>query len=259
MVSGFTTTSTSSTGSGPAATNSDNNDGKNANNNANRMARSDSNTEKDTPSSSSSSSSQCIYSQHDDDPTLLFYHFPTTKSTQDEARQVVEQLSTDDDDDDDDSSAANTICITASEQFNGRGTSGRQWIGRKGNTFVTIAIRQSTWMDSSIPLTLLPLKIGSLVATRLHNMLQNCRRQDQNGNDDDDNNERMSSPKVSVKWPNDVLVNREKISGVLILETSTLAHKPSGIMRDKLPSIPPPVICAKPLKRSDFKSSLIIG
>jgi BirA family biotin operon repressor/biotin-[acetyl-CoA-carboxylase] ligase len=132
---------------------------------------------------------------------LIFHHFESTTSTQDEAKIIVEAF--------DKTSTFKTVCVTATEQTNGRGTSGRQWMGARGNTFVTIAIPQSTWMMDlkGIPLTLLPLKIGSLVAHRIQALLTDCHTSTPSAN-------------VSVKWPNDVLVNENKMSGVLIESSS---------------------------------------
>ena len=144
---------------------------------------------------------------HPDDAKLLLYHFESTSSTQDEARLVAEQYVKQNNDDD-----IHAFCVTATEQTSGRGTSGRQWMGARGNTFVTIGIRQATWMEDlkGIPLTLLPLKIGSLVANRVQELLDECKASDDTG----------VAPLVTVKWPNDVLVNEKKISGVLIESSS---------------------------------------
>ena len=144
---------------------------------------------------------------HPDDPGLLLYHFDSTSSTQDEARRVAEENVNREIDD-----KVHAFCVTSTEQTNGRGTSGRMWMGARGNTFVTIGIKQSTWMEGlrSVPLTLLPLRIGSLVASRVQELLDRCKAIDESG----------VAPMVTVKWPNDVLVNEKKISGVLIESSS---------------------------------------
>ena len=91
------------------------------------------------------------------------------------------------------------FAVSASEQNHGRGTSGRDWIGRPGNCFVTACV--PTDSIRSVPVTLLPLKVGTIVASHVHRILR------QNGSADSI---------VKVKWPNDVLVNDKKIAGVLI-------------------------------------------
>ncbi len=176
------------------------------------------------------SSSLLTVDFHPDDRRLLLYHFESTTSTQDEAKMIAESLSLGP------SKAAaspqkkndldhdvQTFCVTATSQSLGRGTSGRQWMGAPGNVFVTIGIPIKTWMglrDSdggrgrTVPLTLLPLRIGDLVASRVQAVLdEECgamttTRQAMPPD--------SSPPMVTVKWPNDVLVDDRKISGTLI-------------------------------------------
>lgn len=62
--------------------------------------------------------------------------------------------------------------------------------------FLTMAV---PCKDLRIPLTLLPLQIGCILAQEIIDLLQ-------------DNKDAS----VKVKWPNDVLVNEKKIAGVLI-------------------------------------------
>lgn len=127
---------------------------------------------------------------------LSLFHFDQTGSTQDEAKRIVVQEA--------DADLQPVVCVTATEQYNGRGTSGRIWMGARGNTFVTIGIRQSAWMNTKLPLTLLPLQIGTIVAQQVSRLVGNC---------EFSNN---MQPFVTIKWPNDVLVDHQKIAGVLI-------------------------------------------
>ena len=124
-----------------------------------------------------------------DEPGFFWDHLTSVGSTQDEAR---ERLGADGGGD------PQHIAISASEQSKGRGTSGRDWIGRRGNTFVSICVPSDNL--SFIPITLLPLKVGSIVADQVGRRLK----------------EGESAAKVSVKWPNDVLVDDRKIAGILI-------------------------------------------
>jgi BirA family biotin operon repressor/biotin-[acetyl-CoA-carboxylase] ligase len=87
------------------------------------------------------------------------------------------------------------LAITATSQTKGRGTNKRKWIGRKGNTFLTIAVPSN---ELKIPLTLLPLQIGNILAKQVKLMLK------------------KTNAVVTLKWPNDVLVDQKKIAGVLI-------------------------------------------
>ena len=144
------------------------------------------------------------------DGSLLLYNFASTSSTQDEARKLVETTEIPDD--------VTTVVVTTEEQTNGRGTSGRKWMGAKGNTFVTICIRQSAWMDTSLPMTILPVRIGIIMAERIDALLQSCRQEQSAAATDTDKN---LAAMTTIKWPNDVLVDEKKISGVLIENAKT--------------------------------------
>lgn len=101
----------------------------------------------------------------------------------------------------------------ARQQSQGRGTSGRTWLSQRGNLFLTVAIPQT---DVPIPLTLLPLQVGVIVARRLDSHLRRRLLLPSS-----DSSSSMAAPvpdfpRVTVKWPNDVLINQEKIAGVLI-------------------------------------------
>ena len=154
------------------------------------------------------------FSHHPDDENLYLYHFDETSSTQDEAKIIAEELagstSTRS------SQSHHTLpsfVVSATSQTNGRGTSGRQWLGAPGNIFVTIGIPQSSWLrlqnknasgsryrssrTGSVPLTLLPLKVGTEVAKLISDKLNDstiCRHRSSSSS---------SPPRVTVKWPND--------------------------------------------------------
>ncbi len=159
---------------------------------------------------------------HPDDDRLLLFHFDSTPSTQDEAKAIAKVLA--------ESSAPPpyTFCVTATSQSKGRGTTGRQWLGAPGNVFVTIGIPVDVWMtkmirERKIPLTLLPLKIGELTASLINNELINCEKGD---------------AVVTVKWPNDVLVDGKKISGTLIENSSNWFLIGIGINVAHAPTVP---------------------
>jgi len=133
-------------------------------------------------------------------PSIRMLHFNSVKSTQDEARRILN--------DKDKHVPHEALAITASSQTNGRGTNGRSWIGQTGNVFLTIAIPSD---DLVIPLTLFPLQIGTLLTQRVSDMLNH-----KNIDVDVEDVEKVQDAKVTVKWPNDVLVNQKKIAGVLI-------------------------------------------
>lgn len=134
---------------------------------------------------------------------LYAYHFSNVESTQDEARKILKQkissMSSF-------ASLHSFLAVSTREQSKGRGTKGRDWIGRRGNTFVTIALPMTMLTNTkenrkSIPISLLPLKVGSVVTKlcwqMIHSSLSSSTPERQDA-------------KVTVKWPNDVLVNGDK-------------------------------------------------
>ena len=177
----------------------------------------------------STHSIQPTWSSHPDDPSLWSYHIESTSSTMDEARKMIVEGKFNNNDDDDAADRPKSFLVSATSQSAGRGTSRRNWqSSKRGNALFTIGIRRSSWMDGlevknngrAVPLTLLPLKIGSLVATRIREALEaECLPK---SIDDNNRCDGILMPMVTVKWPNDVLlrnstsVRHEKIAGVLI-------------------------------------------
>ena len=85
-----------------------------------------------------------------------------------------------------------TGCVYANEQTKGRGTHGRTWISDKGNLFVTIFFplekKYPPFNEFSI---INPVLISSVI-------------------------EKFCDKKIiSFKWPNDVLINKKKVCGIL--------------------------------------------
>ncbi|KAJ1399744.1 hypothetical protein B484DRAFT_246971 [Ochromonadaceae sp. CCMP2298] len=116
----------------------------------------------------------------------LFWYNEVT-STMDKARELLGAGSP--------AAGADMFAVVAEHQMNGRGTRGRDWISAQNNLYLTIALKRSL---VNIPITLLPLRIGTIVASCV------ARRVD-NGDE-----------KVKLKWPNDVLIDSKKACGVLI-------------------------------------------
>jgi len=129
---------------------------------------------------------------------VIYHHYKSLSNTQDEMKRLLKEETED--------IVANNdiIALTASSQGSGRGTRGRTWLGVPGNLYLTIAIPSSSVL---IPITLLPLKIGTIVTNQISNFIQM-------------QNSKHSTPataaKVTVKWPNDILINDLKASGILI-------------------------------------------
>ncbi|KAL7533249.1 hypothetical protein ACHAWF_004425 [Thalassiosira exigua] len=181
---------------------------------------------------------------HPDDPSLRLYHVERTTSTMDEAKRIVHNEFSDDKNPTSDGSAAPTsFLISATSQSRGRGTTQRNWkSSQSGNALFTIGIQQSSWMNDlkhqndgrAVPLTLLPLKVGSLVARRIETALEGCAVK---------SGEQQSRPRVTVKWPNDVLLHssessHEKVAGILIESSQDWFLVGIGINVGYAPSIP---------------------
>lgn len=105
---------------------------------------------------------------------------------------------------------ANLDCfaITTNEQSKGRGTSGRDWIGKRGNAFLTLAVPQA---HIKIPLTLLPLQIGCILAQQVQSILEEYALDKVEATDN-----KSERNVVQLKWPNDVLIDKKKVAGILI-------------------------------------------
>jgi len=161
---------------------------------------------------------------HPEDDRVLLFHHASTTSTQDEAKKIAARISSGA------STPPATFCVTATSQTKGRGTTGRQWLGAPGNVFVTIGIPVDVWMtrmvrERKIPLTLLPLKVGDLTASLVRKELDGC-----GGG--------AGEAAVTVKWPNDVLVDGKKISGTLIENASDWFLIGIGINVAHAPAVP---------------------
>lgn len=92
---------------------------------------------------------------------LHFVWVPEVNSTQDGMRQLLAEGA---------APAADVVALGAAAQTKGRGTSGRAWVGLQGNVFLTLALPTAPKEGDGagpllpFPITLLPLRIGTLVA-----------------------------------------------------------------------------------------------
>lgn len=87
--------------------------------------------------------------------------------------------------------SAERFVVTAKQQTKGRGRRGRQWISREGNLFMSLAL--------PLPIA----KAGELIFVVSLALLETIRQMKPNID-------------INLKWPNDVLVNGGKISGILL-------------------------------------------
>ena len=141
-------------------------------------------------------------------------------STQDEARRLLLQRN-------DERSNSDTVqladdeeflAVVADQQEAGRGTNGRTWESSAGNMYLTVALPMA---KIPVMLTMLPLQIAVLVAERAEIVLQHC-----GSSIKTTPGEESSTPRIRVKWPNDVLLcdpkldYDAKLSGTLIESVS---------------------------------------
>ena len=192
---------------------------------------------------------------HPNDSTLWMYHVESTTSTMDEAKFVVEKKFFTDvhatttkknDNADDNNIQPTSFLISATSQTNGRGTTKRNWKSlQRGNALFTIGIPQSSWMSDlkskndgkMVPLTLLPLKVGSLVALHTQRLISECFV------NAGETQKQQVMPRVTVKWPNDVLLHtnqgsHEKVAGILIESSQDWFLIGIGINIGYAPNIP---------------------
>jgi BirA family biotin operon repressor/biotin-[acetyl-CoA-carboxylase] ligase len=95
------------------------------------------------------------------------------------------------------------VWIAAAEQTAGRGRLGRGWVSPPGNLYATLL--------TTLPTTLATAAQASLVAALA--MADTVRAL-------------APAAPVQLKWPNDVLIAGEKVSGILV---ETLVHSPQGV------------------------------
>jgi hypothetical protein len=120
------------------------------------------------------------------DTKSKIHFFAEVTSTMDMAREILNNHH---------STAPQLFTVVADYQSKGRGTRGRSWKYGAGNLLMTVALHRS---QIPIPLHLLPLRVGTLIASALMRYVTN------------------PASVLKLKWPNDILINDEKVSGVLI-------------------------------------------
>lgn len=113
---------------------------------------------------------------------FTLHHVPSIGSTNDEAVKMAL-----------DGAPSGTI-IMADQQQNGRGRLGRHWASPVGNFYVSIILRPDCPIAAS---TVLSLLTGVALGEALVEL----------GPDDLD---------LALKWPNDILINRAKVAGILL-------------------------------------------
>ncbi|MFF2887559.1 biotin--[acetyl-CoA-carboxylase] ligase [Paenibacillus sp. NPDC057967] len=109
------------------------------------------------------------------------HYYEQVKSTQDSARELAE------------SGAPEGTLVLAEEQTGGRGRMGRGWVSPQGK-----GIWMSMVMRPHVPIHCAP-QLTLLTAVALCRSLR-----------------RLTQLPIGIKWPNDLLIHRKKISGILL-------------------------------------------
>lgn len=114
------------------------------------------------------------------------FYFNEVNSTMDKAREMINTYPD-----------KKLFAVIAGRQIMGRGTRGRKWLSSttvNGNLYMTIVYKMSS---VPLPLTLMPLRVATLIAPCIENRI-------------------TSSSSMYLKWPNDILIDNDKVCGILI-------------------------------------------
>ena len=109
---------------------------------------------------------------------LKIIKFDSVKSTNDEAINLINQ------------NYLRPTLIISQYQTKGRGTMGKKWISKKGNFFISIYFEVDSKNDFK--------KFAILNPYIIHRILK-----------------KYSKYKVQIKWPNDLLIKKKKVCGIL--------------------------------------------
>jgi BirA family biotin operon repressor/biotin-[acetyl-CoA-carboxylase] ligase len=119
--------------------------------------------------------------------SLRLLRYGTLGSTNDEAKHLAE------------AGAAEWTVVSAREQTTGRGRGGRSFVSPPGNLYFSAILRPACSAASAAQLGFAAaLAVGEVIAARL-----------------------PASCELRYKWPNDVLVDGKKISGILLESAAT--------------------------------------
>lgn len=135
----------------------------------------------------------------------MIRHVPVTRSTNDDMAALARD------------GVAEGTWLRADQQQGGRGRLGRNWVSPPGNLYASTLVRRMAGDPPSPTLAL-------VAALALDGVLQS----------------RLGSDRLKIKWPNDLLVDGAKISGILLEGAGdavvvgigvNLAHHPTDIDR----------------------------
>ncbi|WP_265017366.1 biotin--[acetyl-CoA-carboxylase] ligase [Wolbachia endosymbiont (group A) of Epistrophe grossularia] len=113
------------------------------------------------------------------------HHYKEVSSTNEEALDLI------------DKGISNETVIIADKQTEGRGRTGKSWISPEGNLYASLIINQETDVSKLTELTFVTaLAVGNTLLSFI------------------------SDSNVQHKWPNDILIDGKKISGILLEKRS---------------------------------------
>ena len=121
--------------------------------------------------------------------------------------------------------------VCADMQTNGRGTYGRKWISIKGNLFCSVFFSlKKNYPPFNEFFTINPIIVSDVIS-------RFC-----------------NTKKVSLKWPNDILINGKKVCGIL-QETANINHKKYLIIGIGINIVSNPII-SKDYKTTNLTAEL---
>jgi BirA family biotin operon repressor/biotin-[acetyl-CoA-carboxylase] ligase len=129
-------------------------------------------------------------------PFFSLICLPSVGSTNDEAKRLAED------------GAVEGTLVYALEQTAGRGRRGRGWHSPPGNLYVSAVLRPGKPAAQSA-------LIGFVAAVALADALQDLG---------------LSGERLRLKWPNDVLVDKAKVAGILIETSATAGGPPAWLV-----------------------------
>lgn len=104
--------------------------------------------------------------------------------------------------------ALSGLWVTAARQTGGRGRRGRPWTSEPGNLYASLLLIDPAPVDR---LASLPLAVAVAVQATVASVMP------------------IAAPPVVIKWPNDILIERNKVCGILV-EAETLSDGRQAIV-----------------------------
>ena len=141
---------------------------------------------------------------------MQIHYFDELKSTNDTAKQYVDDF------------ASSWTFIIANKQTNGRGRLGKKWISLEGNLFCSIILRPDK-NENSFP------ELTAVFGLVMQQVVESY----------------LVDQKIIIKKPNDILVNNQKICGILSETYNQAAIIGIGLNILHCPETDQPTTCFK--------------